>query len=76
MIILYKTVGSSLSTKPVFGLEKFGGLPNGTLFVRALNWYGQFSNTSANSGSFAPTVFAAAIVADSPGTRFLTNFSF
>ncbi len=74
MIILYKTIGSSRSTK--LGLEKFGGLPKGTLFVRAENWYGQFSNTSANSGSFAPTVFAAAIVADSPGTRFLTNFSF
>ena len=60
----------------LFDLEKFGGLPKGTLLVRAENWYGQYGNISTNSGSFAPTVFAAATppVADSPGVPFLTNF--
>ena len=57
-------------------LEKFGGMPKGTLLVRAENWYGQYGNISLNSGAFAPTVFPAALppVADSPGIPFLTNF--
>ena len=57
-------------------LEKFGGMPKGTLLVRAENWYGQYGNVSGNSGAFAPTIFPAALppVADSPGTPFLTNF--
>ena len=62
----------------LFDLEKFGGLPRGTLLVRAENWYGQYGNISANSGTYAPTVCPAALppVADSPGTPFLTNFLF
>jgi porin len=62
----------------ILDLEKFGGLPKGTLLARAEHWYGQYGNISTNSGAFAPTVFPAAIppVADSPGTLFLTNFLF
>ena len=60
----------------LFDLEKFGGLPKGTLLVRAENWYGQYGNVSLNTGAYAPTIFPAALppVADSPGTPFLTNF--
>ncbi len=58
-------------------LEKFGGMPKGTLLVRAENWYGQYANVSANSGAFAPTIFPAALPPanpDNPGIPYLTNF--
>ncbi|MBS0203604.1 MAG: carbohydrate porin [Planctomycetes bacterium] len=58
-------------------LEKFGGLPKGTLLVRAEHWYGQYGNVSLNSGSFAPTIFPAATPPgnpNNPGSLYLTNF--
>jgi len=62
----------------IFNLEKFGGLPHGSLLVRAEHWYGQYGNVSLNVGSFAPAVFAAATppAIDNPGTLYLTNFVF
>ncbi len=62
----------------IFDLEKFGGLPYGSLLVRAEHWYGQYGNVTPNVGSFAPAVFAAAIppVPESPGELYLTNFVF
>ncbi|MCY2968762.1 MAG: carbohydrate porin [Planctomycetota bacterium] len=60
----------------IFSLEKFGGLPHGTLLVRAEHWYGQYGNVSLNTGAFPPAVFAAATptAANDPGSLFLTNF--
>ncbi|MFO1023110.1 MAG: carbohydrate porin [Planctomycetales bacterium] len=60
----------------IFDLEKFGGLPKGTLLVRAENWYGQYGNVSLNTGAFAPAVFAAATppTPDDPGIPYMTNF--
>lgn len=60
-------------------LEKFGGMPKGSLLVRAENWYGQYGNVSLNTGAFAPTVFPAATPPtdpNSPGSPYLTNFLF
>ena len=60
----------------IFDLEKFGGLPHGSLLVRAEHWYGQYGNVSLNTGGFAPAVFGAAtpVVPDSPGDLYMTNF--
>ncbi len=60
----------------IFDLEKFGGLPFGSLLVRAEHWYGQYGNVSLNTGSFAPAVFGAALppVPNNPGDLYLTNF--
>eukprot|EP00456_Euglypha_rotunda_P060929 TRINITY_DN50_c0_g1_i4.p2 TRINITY_DN50_c0_g1~~TRINITY_DN50_c0_g1_i4.p2 ORF type:complete len:458 (+),score=81.42 TRINITY_DN50_c0_g1_i4:2230-3603(+) len=63
----------------IFDLEKFGGLPKGTLLVRAEHWYGQYANVSVNSGAFAPTIFPAALPPsnpNNPGVPYLTNFLF
>jgi porin len=60
----------------IFALDKFGGLPHGTLLVRAEHWYGQYGNVSLNTGAFPPAVFAAALppAPNRPGELFLTNF--
>ena len=60
----------------IFDLEKFGGLPYGSLLVRAEHWYGQYGNVSLNTGSFAPAVFGAATppAPNNPGDLYLTNF--
>lgn len=60
----------------IFALDKFGGLPHGTLLVRAEHWYGQYGNVSLNTGAFPPAVFAAALppAPNKPGELFLTNF--
>jgi porin len=59
-------------------LEKFGSLPKGTLLIRAEHWYGKYGNVSTNTGSFAPSVFGAALppAPNDPGTPFLTGFLF
>lgn len=61
-----------------FDLEKFGGLPYGSLLVRAEHWYGNYGNVSLNTGSFAPSVFPAALppAPNEEGDLFLTNFVF
>jgi len=60
----------------IFDLQKFGGLPYGSLLVRLEHWYGEYGNVSLRTGSFAPAVFPAALppAANDPGTLFLTNF--
>ncbi len=60
----------------IFDLEKFGGLPHGSLLVRAEHWYGDYGNVSLNTGAFAPAVLGAALppAANNPGDLFLTNF--
>lgn len=60
----------------VFDLEKFGGLPKGTLLVRAEHWYGEYGNVSLRTGAFSPAVFAAAtpVTPNDRGDLFLSNF--
>jgi len=60
----------------IFDLEKFGGLPHGSLLVRAEHWYGEYGNVSLRTGAFPPAVFPAAIppTANDPGQLYLTNF--
>lgn len=62
----------------IFDLEKFGGLPHGSLLVRAEHWYGQWGNVSLNTGALPPAVFPAALppAPDSPGVPYITNFLF
>jgi porin len=57
-------------------LEKFGGMPKGTLFVRAQQWYGQYGNVSANTGSFPPAIFPAALppAPNNEGMPYITDF--
>lgn len=59
-----------------FDLEKFGGVPYGSLLVRMEHWYGEYGNVSLRTGSFPPPVFPAALppAADAPGELFLSNF--
>ena len=60
----------------IFDLEKFGGLPYGTLLVRAEHWYGDYGNVSLNTGAFPPAVFPAALppTPNDPGVPYITNF--
>ncbi len=60
----------------ILDLEKFGGLPHGSLLVRMEHWYGEYGNVSFKTGSFSPAVFPAAIppAPDDPGQLFMTNF--
>lgn len=60
----------------LFDLEKFGGLPYGSLLVRAEHWYGEYGNVSLNTGAFPPAVFAAAtpVAPNDPGVPYITNF--
>jgi porin len=62
----------------IFDLEKFGGLPKGTLLVRAEHWYGEFGNVSLRTGAFAPAVFPALLPPrpNDPGVPYITNFLF
>ncbi|MGV3606022.1 MAG: carbohydrate porin [Planctomycetaceae bacterium] len=62
----------------IFDLEKFGGMPYGTLLVRAEHWYGQYGNVTTNVGSFPPAVFPAAtpVSPNDPGVPYITNFVF
>lgn len=59
-----------------FDLEKFGGLPFGSLMVRAEHWYGEFGNVSLRSGAFPPPVFPALnpVTPNNQGELFVTNF--
>jgi porin len=59
-----------------FDLEKFGGLPYGSLLVRTEHWYGEYGNVTLNAGAFPPPVFPAALP-PAPSDRaelFLTDF--
>ncbi|MCY2986002.1 MAG: hypothetical protein NTY15_20425 [Planctomycetota bacterium] len=38
----------------IFDLEKFGGLPKGTLLVRTEHWYGEWGNVSLRTGALPP----------------------
>lgn len=62
----------------IFDLEKFGGLPHGSLLVRAEHWYGDYGNVSLNTGAFAPAVFGAATppAPNNEGDLYMTNFVF
>lgn len=59
-----------------FDLEKFGGLPKGTLFVQAQHWWGEFANVGLNTGAFPPAVFPAALppAPNNPGVPYITDF--
>lgn len=64
----------------ILDLEKFGGLPKGSLLVRAEHWYGDYGNVSLRTGAFTPAVFPA-LLPPAPsdaeqGDLFLTNFVF
>jgi porin len=60
----------------VFDLEKFGGLPHGSLLVRAEHWWGEFGNVSLRTGALTPAVFPALLppVPDGQGVPYITNF--
>ena len=60
----------------LFDLEKFGGLPKGSLLVRAEHWYGEYGNVSLNTGAFPPAVFPATTppAPNDAGTPYITNF--
>jgi porin len=60
----------------IFDLEKFGGLPKGTLLIRGEHWYGEYGNVSLRTGAFPPAVFPAALppVPEAAGELFMTNF--
>lgn len=60
----------------LFNLDKFGGMPHGTLLVRAQHWWGDYGNVSFNTGAFPPPVFPAALppVPEHEGMPFLTDF--
>ena len=60
----------------VVDLEKFGGLPHGSLLVRLEHWYGEYGNVSFKTGSFSPAVFPAALppATDEAGRLYMTNF--
>lgn len=60
----------------IFDLEKFGGLPQGKLLVRAQHWWGTFGNVSLNTGAFPPSIFPALLppVPNDPGVPMLTDF--
>jgi porin len=62
----------------IFDLEKFGGLPHGSLLIRAEHWYGEYGNVSFRSGTFSPPVFAAVLptAPEDPGVPYITNFVF
>jgi porin len=60
----------------IFDLEKFGGLPHGSLLVRAEHWYGEFGNVSLSTGALTPAVFPALLPPRpfDPGVPYITNF--
>ena len=60
----------------IFDLEKFGGLPHGSLLVRAEHWYGEFGNVSLSTGALTPAVFPALLPPRpfDPGIPYITNF--
>jgi porin len=60
----------------IVDLEKFGGLPKGTLLVRMQHWWGTYGNVSFNTGALPPAIFPDTIppVLDEPGVPFLTDF--
>ena len=62
----------------IFDLEKFGGIPKGTLWVGLQHWSGEFGNVSLRSGTFAPPVFAAALppAPGDAGVPYVTDFLF
>lgn len=58
-------------------LEKFGGLPYGSLLVRFEHWYGEYGNVSLRTGAFPPAVLPAAVPPtpnDPAGQLYMTNF--
>lgn len=59
-----------------FDLEKFGGLPKGTLFVQAQHWWGDYGNVSLNTGAFPPPIFPAALppAPNNAGVPYITDF--
>lgn len=59
-----------------FDLEKFGGLPKGSLMMGVEHWYGDWGNVSLNTGAFSPAIFGAALppVPEGQGDFYLTNF--
>ncbi len=38
----------------IFDLGKLGGLPGGSLLIRAEHWYGEFGNVGLRTGAFTP----------------------
>jgi porin len=60
----------------IFDLEKFGGMPKGTLLVRAQQWFGHYGNVSLNTGAFPPAIFPASIppVPNDQGVPYVTDF--
>lgn len=60
----------------IVDLQKFGGLPKGTLLVGFQNWYGEFGNVSLNTGAFTPAIFPAALppAPGNPGVPYMTDF--
>jgi porin len=62
----------------LFDLEKFGGMPHGSLLMRWEHWYGEYGNVSLDTGALPPPVLPAATppAPNDPGRLFLTNFVF
>jgi porin len=60
----------------IFDLEKFGGLPKGSLLVRAEHWWGEYGNVGLRSAAFAPPLFPTVLPTQpsDPGVPFITDF--
>ena len=58
-----------------FDLEKFAGMPKGTVLLRMEHWYGEYGNVSLRTGSLTPAVFPAMLppAPDNPGDLFMTD---
>ncbi len=62
----------------IVDLEKFGGMPKGTLLIRAETWYGEYGNVGLRSGAFSPPLFPTLLPTDptDPGVPKMTAFMF
>ena len=60
----------------IVDLEKFGGMPHGTLLVGVQHWWGDFGNVSLNSGAITPPIFPAYLppVPNDEGVPMITDF--
>ncbi len=72
---LFRYTGRNASNL-LFDLEKFGGLSQGTLLIRAEQWFGEFGNVTLNAGAFPLPIFTANLPPrlNDPGMPYITDF--